>query len=652
MNEETLLLPPTRYERSRKAGTRCGIVLMVLGVIGVVAAIVVPHIIVKTIHSRVIDTVTIRPGNLDTWANARRDNASPKFHNYNVFDITNAADVINNGSIPQYVQHGPFVYREYVMMYNNTFLEGNTQWQYNTYSTYEFQPDMSVAGGEAVQVTTVWNTMAALLKAFNGQTEGMYAGLAGPASLAVAETLAFAASKIAPACALDLYAHLGSLGGMPCAGVAANASVATSPTLMGIVQQINPFLHDVLVNSGVRVEYGFYAPTAADTLPGPRLEELLAGGPDYACPLGGNVPGSQVPCSLALLQGSVPQLFANLTAGQTTAAKALLQSGMFTLLAATFQQAGAIDPQHAPLLVKRTVRQLLFDFTDPLLTLLGRPSVKSNFVTSIADADTAWTLDKTATIVRTGTDDPAFSDYYIEWRDMRVLPASVWCTQPIPVQGMDDSTFPPSSLQFWSLKPNVGDASSFLVWVEDLFQPVLFSFYERYSYRGTIPLVRLTIAPEFYKANKATGQRYDGLVDMTCPLGAPILVSLPRFLRAELTEDYKWPVLPPISDAEGLTFLDVDPISGASLLGFKRLQVNMIVNAQVWPVFYDNEESQLTEKDYDEYREKILGNLHISTILLYVFFIAGGVSIVSGIMILVLLRSRARARRYLITNIE
>jgi hypothetical protein len=638
-DEETLLLSRNGLvHRSSRCCRIAAVSAAIFGLLCIVVGVVGPFLINRAIHDKILDSVTITPDSLNSWANARRDNAPAKNHYYYVFNITNIGDVLGNSSSPQFEEIGPFVYREYTMMYNNTFLDNDRQWQYSTYSTYEFQSELSLAGSspDDVVVVTPWNTAAALLGQFFGVADGVTMGVAGTAAASLVEMVVGIVCKLAPesaaTCFSDVYNHFGSFTGIPSVNLSANASVTSSPLIMAALKTASPHVYIIVQMLGP-IEYAYFAQQAANgsdlSLTGGEFQQLLmTGGADFPCPLSkeNNVTG--FPCCLLPLD---PKAFPILSSAQLAAVTRYLQAtGAGVELA--YGLAGAVNASISPLYVRRSVSQLLFNYSDPLLHLLGAPSA-SNYVTSLPDAEAAYAVDPTTTTVLTGIDNPSLIDWYVVWRGMSTLPGSVWCADPVPVRGLDDSQFPPADDSFWSMSPRVTSKASFWVWVEDLFQPVRFSYYDQYSYRNTIPLIRLTIAPEFYQPNPALGQKYGGSLNMNCPLGAPILITLPRFLRAERTPAYTWPNLPPISEAEGLTFLDVDPISGATMIGYKRLQINILyLGTEVLPVFYDNEESLLIEQDFHDYKDNVLHNLHVAHVI-ELAGIIGGAAITFSVLV-------------------
>ncbi|RUS80598.1 hypothetical protein EGW08_011653 [Elysia chlorotica] len=137
----------------RSQSRRCLIILTVLGIVGMVLAIVggimfpvVDHYIKEQVKQRVVISNTSET--YEIW----QDIPVPVYMQFYIFDIGNP-DEVKKGKTPFLEQIGPFTYREYRTKYDIVW-NANSTVTYKQNRTFLFVPEMSVAS-EEMKITTI-----------------------------------------------------------------------------------------------------------------------------------------------------------------------------------------------------------------------------------------------------------------------------------------------------------------------------------------------------------------------------------------------------------------------------------------------------------------------------------------------------------------
>ncbi|PNF38578.1 hypothetical protein B7P43_G03985 [Cryptotermes secundus] len=136
-----------------------------------------------------------------------------------------------------------------------------------------------------------------------------------------------------------------------------------------------------------------------------------------------------------------------------------------------------------------------------------------------------------------------------------------------------------------------------------------------------------------------------GVHDLTRCTGAPLAVSLPHFFRAH--EDY-------LNEVTGLypeqarheTTLHFEPLTGTPMLGYKRLQFNIILrkvskftpmknlHAMIFPILWVDEGLELDDK-YVSQLKSIFVIISIINIFKWITIVVGGILVATGLFILI-----------------
>uniref|UniRef100_A0A6I8NH71 Platelet glycoprotein 4 n=1 Tax=Ornithorhynchus anatinus TaxID=9258 RepID=A0A6I8NH71_ORNAN len=222
----------------------------------------------------------------------------------------------------------------------------------------------------------------------------------------------------------------------------------------------------------------------------------------------------------------------------------------------------------------RTVKELLWGYTDPFLQLVPYPvdTTVGVFYPYNNTADGEYKI-------FTGKDDISKVAIIDTYKDKRNL--SYWPGYCDMINGTDAASFPPfldknRVLQFFS---------------SDICRSIYAKFEREINLKG-IPVYRYVLPRMAFASPVENPDNYcfctekvisrnctsAGVLDISsCKQKKPVYISLPHFLHASL--DVTDPVegLSP-NQEEHQTYLDVEPITGFTLAFAKRLQVNLLIS--------------------------------------------------------------------------
>ena len=305
------------------------------------------------------------------------------------------------------------MYREFIMNYNYTFNSDGSEVRYNTYSTYEFQPQLSASDPTKTVITTAWNTYITAMSKVKWNQDYLIGTQSGTLAYAFVKTLSgivYAGAKgqlNTTQCDAIAYGQWASMSGIPTI-LPPNSSVADSPMLMAAIASVNPVLASAIdflaKNYKIYPEYGT---VPALHMSAATAQALFEGSNIFPCPFVSSYQGT--PCSMVLIDliMTSPQLAPHFFGNGTLSPAQLNATVLYleTFMGGAFQFVVAKESNStlgtSPVWVTRTVQEILFDYTDPFVALFG---VKKNtaYISSVDNADDAWRLDTTYTTVNTG----------------------------------------------------------------------------------------------------------------------------------------------------------------------------------------------------------------------------------------------------------
>ncbi|KAM4711501.1 platelet glycoprotein 4 [Anableps anableps] len=294
----------------------------------------------------------------------------------------------------------------------------------------------------------------------------------------------------------------------------------------------------------------------------------------------------------------------------------LAVAGAYSLIPTKFHSIveARIKSTNSSLFQRRTVKELLWGYTDPLL-----------------NGDVGFFLDYNSTYdgpynVYTGKDDISNVGKIDMWKHNRTL--GFWSDEYCDmINGTDASSFPP----FLDKKESLYFFSS------DICRSVSASYEETVNLKGIdvyrYSLLQSTLASpvdnpdnKCFCSNMQTTKNCTlaGVLDISsCQEGRPIYISLPHFLHGS-------PSL--LKDVLGLnpneehhkTFLDVEPTTGFTLNFAKRIQVNMMYGPSkvitvlkkvkdytIFPLVWLNETATLDDETADLFKKELISRIQM-----------------------------------------
>jgi len=623
-----------------------------MGLLMVILGLAFDWAVYEELRKGVDDTVQIKAKEQDSdsyaqWVDTRDPRNPVKTWRVRFYNITNI-DAVVAGTTPYFTETLPYWYREDTLRFNVSFANDYSTVSYKEQTMYAHVPDqMDPSLSYNDKIVNVWvgalgflnnpqvggsfdNLNVALLAGFLGQSVnilGTGCGAAGAACCSEPQE-----------CQMLAVAHWGSgsaLGPLLPAGT----SFVSNPTFMNIISQVGG---DLAINAesytniynfnktSLFPEYSVWAkanglPDSALLSPGQAAGLLFGSQFNSSFPGNGLTGGDQtdlVRLGLFLFgfyseypltpdQGHGFYLFLN-----------AVKSFVFPGIAKT---AGQAHPGSL-LFVARRPDEWLWNYRDPLLTWIGKDPNSAIFRSNYSNTDEAAAAVMGPWELYTGQSDPQRSQEVKRWQGFEMLPnGTFWCTEPTPVGGHYNKQFFPGTNHPFSFSNGVGSNSKLPLWVPELFRMGELTYVKDSNVKG-IDSLRFHIGDESLAPNPIYSMQYSGVIDQHCPLnGVPISLTLPHFLRATNLTGANSSTQLPVSDRvlpttlyEGASddyeaLLDIDPVSGATLRGYLRLQVNARSNlptsggamGKLLPVLWVEEFSELTDKQASDYKGKV-----------------------------------------------
>ncbi|XP_037366779.1 platelet glycoprotein 4 [Talpa occidentalis] len=279
-----------------------------------------------------------------------------------------------------------------------------------------------------------------------------------------------------------------------------------------------------------------------------------------------------------------------------------------------------IKKSKSSLFQNRTVREFLWGYTDPFLSLVPYP-IPTTVGVFYPYNDTVDGVYK----VFNGKDDISKVAIIDTYKGKKTL--SYWPSYCDMVNGTDGASFPPfveksRVLQFFS---------------SDICRSIYAVFGGEIDLKG-IPVFRFVLPPKAFASPVQNPDNHCfctekvisknctlyGVLDISkCKEGKPVYISLPHFLHASPEILIPLEGLHP-NEEEHRTFLDVEPITGFTLQFAKRLQVNILVRPAkkietmknlkhdyIVPILWLNETATIGDEKAEMFRKKVTGNIHL-----------------------------------------
>lgn len=643
-----------------------------------------------------VDHTVLKPLSEDAdsyynWLNNTDPSKDPdSFFSVTFYNLTNPAEVLA-GAAPVVDELPQVTWQRKRVYFNATFSDDNTEVAYNVRYYYVFDQDRSDNTTE-YRVTNVWPTWLTLLNKAGGTTQHAVAAVSGQLLNALFAPLLADFGEQASA-------QWGNLTGIEGLQLAPGSTLANNSAFEGRVKKQSESYFEVMRAAYADKyfpEFGAWCrlsnhsfPFESSVLDPAASHELLVTG---KCPLlSGTYPLQEPPELVGLPCAAALQLFAStnvsspyaqevfpmgtnntLTADARRLAVAdYLQTTAKSYLANLVFPGDASRPLDDALWASRAPEEWLFDYEDPLLALLKHGDTAANafnsaFFRSVTTDAESLSTDPRRTTVRTGRGDVDRALWYDKWKGVSVLPerpggvptaggdTTFWCDTNLTVAGHDDTQLPVSTTTWWSWTPGIKKGVDYPVWVPQIFNAANFTYLEGSDARG-IDVWRFHLSDSSLAPQPQFSERYGGVFNLTCPQGGPpVMVTEPRYYRvdpdfpAEYRVDGVKEPVPELHD----TFLDVDPVSGTTLRGFKRLQINTWISAgtsgatngtKLMPALWVEQREELTAEQAHKYRNTVTFYLNLRRDLLYGFLIGGGVLFLLGLVGVVVSRRRQAA---------
>ncbi|KAM7056739.1 platelet glycoprotein 4 isoform 1-T4 [Acridotheres tristis] len=310
------------------------------------------------------------------------------------------------------------------------------------------------------------------------------------------------------------------------------------------------------------------------------------------------------------------------------AVPALYPSGLMQSIINTW-----VKSSNSAILQNRTVKEILWGYTDPFLDKVPFPTVNpvvGVFYPYNGTTDGPYT-------VYTGTEDITQTAVIQSYKNKSTL--SYWKGHCDMVNGTDGASFPPfvkkhQVLRFFS---------------SDICRSIYGVFQGKQVVKG-IKLYRFVVPREAFASPAEVEDNYcfctdttisenctlAGVLDISaCKAKRPVYISLPHFLHASESILHNVEGLSP-NEKEHETYLDIEPVTGFTLRFAKRLQVNLLVQhskyieplkkvkkSYVFPLLWLNESAVIGDEKAEMFRTKISSRLELLNLLQMSLIIGG-----------------------------
>jgi len=336
--------------------------------------------------------------------------------------------------------------------------------------------------------------------------------------------------------------------------------------------------------------------------------------------------------------------------------------------------AGALHPRNGACGYRKgTTKSWLFQLDDPFLRFQDSaasgedPGVGSSIANTAFFANTnasnvaaSWKENQFFTTTQTGKKDISKIDAEVGYEsNFRILPkyddsnsTGYFCAGPSRIWGSaDEQPFAPGSAGWFDWLNSFSKHDKTKVWVDEMLRPVTLKYRETYRYRG-IRVFRYEIADDEFSVMPEFDIYIPGVLNMTCPNhGTPIQLTLPHYAKAQIPSSLRVKGVTPVIPDEHYSFLDIDPITGSTLIGHERLQINLMVEpewllaqgvspsssfntSKMHPSLWVEDSAHMSDQDEHDYKSQVWFVLNLHRTILISFLTVGSVAIVTSCIIL------------------
>ncbi|MFX1322211.1 MAG: hypothetical protein ACFFAQ_11265 [Promethearchaeota archaeon] len=186
--------------------------------------------------------------------------------------------------------------------------------------------------------------------------------------------------------------------------------------------------------------------------------------------------------------------------------------------------------------------------------------------------------------------------------------------------------------------PRVSKNNPLYVFITDLLRTVEIIYTETTSIYD-IELYRFEISEETFKVNPKYYQSIEGVANMTVDQGIPAFLSKPHFLNASSYMKEAVNGLNP-NKLQHDTYLDIEPLTGATMNAAERIQINFLVNqTDIWykncwegimPILWLEFGGQITENLANKFKNLVYTAQNLSENLFYSCIGIGATLIIPG----------------------
>lgn len=209
------------------------------------------------------------------WQSDYDPGASPEYWTYYFFNVTNLDEVIYHGAVPEVVECGPYVYREFETKFNVTFADGSNLISYNEQTDYAYETNLScLTCKEDDMIFGLWPTYVTLIKEANSTSNAE--GLLAPPLTNLTLTALERAASAAKVCEDDASCRSLVIGQWTNAEgienlIPANTSMSSSQAFLDLLPKLVglEIFGDVLqatLPRGLMPEFSFSAMKSQSTL--------------------------------------------------------------------------------------------------------------------------------------------------------------------------------------------------------------------------------------------------------------------------------------------------------------------------------------------------------------------------------------------------
>ncbi|NXS81718.1 CD36 protein, partial [Erpornis zantholeuca] len=300
-----------------------------------------------------------------------------------------------------------------------------------------------------------------------------------------------------------------------------------------------------------------------------------------------------------------------------------------------------IKASKSTLLQNRTVKEILWGYTDPFLDRIPFPGVNpvvGVFYPYNGTSDGPYS-------VYTGTEDITKTAIIKSYKNKSTL--SYWEGHCDMVNGTERGSW--GILQEHLIQMAETHFSFFVS------RSIYGVFHSKQVVKG-ITLYRFVVPREAFASPTEVGDNYcfctDPVISENCTLAGvldisvckakrPVYISLPHFLHASESILHNVKGLSP-NEKEHETYLDIEPVTGFTLRFAKRLQVNLLVQnstridplkkvkkSYLFPLLWLNESAIIGDEKAEMFRGKISGPLQLLNLLQMALMIGGSVLFVT-----------------------